>query len=327
MPMHLIGLDVGGTKTVGGIVSLPSGDVLARRVIPTRPDRSGEAVLEDVVALARELCGEAAGLGIEIEGIGAGVAELVDRRGKVTSGQTIRWRGLAVREKLSELAPAVVESDVRAAALAEATLGAGRPFRLFVYVTVGTGISCCLVQEGRPYAGARGGALVFASSPLTTTCTECGAELRPVLEDFASGPALTRRFNQIAASRVENCEAVLAAGEAGDRTAAEVIRTGAEALGVGVAWLVNTLDPEAVIVGGGLGVAGGAYWEHFAAATRRHIWAEAALGLSLQRASLGADAGLIGAACAFRLHQAQGESRETRREPAADGKLAPKTRS
>jgi glucokinase len=327
MPMHVIGLDIGGTKTVGGIVSLPAGDVLARRAVPTRPDRSGETVLEDVVALARELCGEAAGLGIEIKGIGAGVAELVDRSGKVTSGQTIRWRGLAVREKLSELAPAVVESDVRAAALAEATLGAGRPFRLFVYVTVGTGISCCLVQEGKPYAGARGGALVFASSPLTTTCTECGAELRPVLEDFASGPALTRRFNQHAATRAENCEAVLAAAESGDRTAFEVIRSGAEALGVSVAWLINTLDPEAVIVGGGLGVAGGVYWDHFAASTRRHIWAEAALGLSLQRASLGADAGLIGAACAFRLHQAQGESGEARQAPADGAKLAPHPRS
>lgn len=319
MPMHVIGLDIGGTKTVGGIVSLPTGDVLARRVIRTRPQRAGEAVLEDVLSLARDLRSEAARIGIEIEGIGAGVAELVDLGGNITSGETIRWSGLPVRERLSELAPAVVESDVRAAALAEANLGAGRPFRLVVYVTVGTGISCCLVQEGKPYAGARGGALVFASSPLTTTCTECGAELRPVLENFASGPALARRFNHNAASPADNCEGVLAAAEAGDKTAAEIIRTGAEALGVGAAWLVNTLDPDAVIVGGGLGVAGGSYWEHFVASTRRHIWAEAARVLPILMASLGAEAGLIGAACAFQMRQAQGELREERRTPAAGG--------
>jgi glucokinase len=315
MPMQVLGLDIGGTKTVGGIVSLPAGDVLATRLIATRAERSGEAVLEDVVSLARELRDEAQRMGRAIEGIGAGIAELVDREGNVTSGQTIRWRGLPIRKRLSELAPAVVESDVRAAALAEAHLGAGRGFRWFVYVTVGTGISCCLVQDGKPYAGARGGALVFASSPLTTVCTECGAELRPVLEEFASGPALARRFNDGAAGPVENCEAVLAAASAGDKQAAEVIRTGAEALGVSVAWLVNTLDPEAVIVGGGLGVAGGLYWEHFAASTRRHIWSEAARGLPIRMASLGAQAGLIGAACAFRL-DAQQEPLETRRAPA-----------
>jgi glucokinase len=316
MPTHVIGLDIGGTKTVGGIVSLPVGGVLAARLIATRAERNGEAVLEDVLALARELHRAGDRMGIVIEGIGAGIAELVDGEGNVTSGQTIRWNGLPVRERLSELAPAIVESDVRAAALAEAQLGAGRPFRLMVYVTVGTGISCCLVQDGKPYAGARGGALVFASSPLTTACTECGAELRPVLEEFASGPALARRFNHSAASPVENCEAVLAAAKAGDKTAAEVVRTGAEALGVSVAWLVNTLDPEAVIVGGGLGVAGGPYWEHFVESTRRHIWSGEARALPIRMASLGAQAGMIGAACAFWLRPRQGPL-EARSAPAA----------
>jgi glucokinase len=320
MPMHVVGLDIGGTKIVGGIVRLPGGDVLTKQVIPTRPQRSGEAVLQDVVLLARELRATAARMGVEVEGIGAGVAELVDQQGRITSGHTIRWSDVPVRELLSELAPAVVESDVRAAALAEANLGAGRPFRMFVYVTVGTGISCCLVQDGKPYAGSRGGALVFASSPLTTTCTECGVELHPVLEEFASGPALARRFNESAAGPAENCEAVIAAAASGDETANEIVRTGAEALGVGVAWLVNTLDPEAVIVGGGLGVAGGLYWEHFVASTRRHIWAEAARALPIRMASLGADAGLIGAACAFRLHRRQKDSPEN--APAASGSAA-----
>jgi glucokinase len=318
--MNVIGLDVGGTKTVGGIVSLPEGDVLARRIILTRPNRTGGAVLADVFGIARELCEEAARMGAGIDGIGVGVAELVDQEGNVSSSETIRWCGLPVREKLSELAPTVVESDVRAAALAEATLGAGSPFRLFVYVTVGTGISCCLVQDGKPYAGARGGALVFASGALTTTCTECGAELHPVLEDFASGPALTRRFNQNTASRVNNCEGVLAAAAAGDETAAEVVRTGAEALGVGVAWLINTLDPEAVLVGGGLGVAGGLYWEHFLASARRHVWAKDTRELPICMASLGPEAGLIGAACAFQWQTSGQPPRHTGRAAERDGK-------
>src|SRR5262245_12074697 len=168
---HAIGLDVGGTKIAGGVVALDSGRVLARRTIPTHPQRGGAAVLADTLALAEALRAEAGRLGVGICGIGLGVAELVDLQGNVTSSHTIAWRGVPVRERLERLGPAAVESDVRAHALAEARYGAGRQFQIFAFVTVGTGISCCLVQGGRPYAGARGNALVLASSPLTTTCT------------------------------------------------------------------------------------------------------------------------------------------------------------
>jgi glucokinase len=298
--MHVIGFDIGGTKISAGVVSLPSGGVSSRRVVPTRAERSGEIILGDVIALAGELRREAARNGMQVSGIGVGVAELVDGEGNVTSGQTIRWRGLSVREELSGIAPAVVESDVRAAALAEAQFGAGRKFNLFVYITVGTGISSCLVQDGKPYAGARGGALVFASSPLTVTCSECGARLHPVLEDLAAGPALLKRFNA-AGSHAGCAEDVLAAAEAGNEAAAAIVVEGAEALGVGVAWLINTLDPEGLVIGGGLGLAGGLYWDHFEKSTREHVWAEAARELPIRKAALGVDAGLIGAACAFQL--------------------------
>ena len=193
---YAIGLDVGGTKIAGGVVAIDSGQVLARRRIPTHAGRGGEAVLADAIALAEGLCADAERLGVGVYAIGVGVPELVDLAGAITSGHAIAWRGMPVRERFSRFGPSVVESDVRAHALAEARFGAGRAFRLFVFVTVGTGISCCLVQDGVPYAGAQGNALILASSPLTTTCTTCGALLRPVLEDFASGPALVTRYNQ-----------------------------------------------------------------------------------------------------------------------------------
>jgi len=245
-----------------------------------------------------------------ILGLGVAVAELVDAAGNVTSGQTIAWTGLPVRDRFSRLAPTVIESDVRAAALAEALFGAGREFKLFIYVTVGTGISCCLVQEGRPLAGARGNALVLASSPWSTLCPACGAAVDLVLEEFASGPALVTRYNAGGGGRrrrvlgagprgAARCaEEVLAAVEAGDPWAREVVRTAGEALGNSIGLLVNILDPEAVIVGGGLGLAGGLYWDRVIAATREHIWAESSRSLPILPAALGVDAGLIGAAAA-----------------------------
>jgi glucokinase len=169
---------------------------------------------------------------------------------------------------------------------------------LFAFVTVGTGISCCLVQDGQPYAGARGNALILASSPLTTVCSACGALLRPVLEEFAAGPALVARYNQGCAGHAARGEDVVAAADAGDPIARQVLQTAGEALGVSVGWLINVLDPEALVVGGGLGLAGGLYWERFVAATRAHIWAAAGRDLPILMAALGPDAGLIGAAAA-----------------------------
>jgi glucokinase len=293
---HAIGLDVGGTKIAGGVVVLDSGRVLARRAIATAAERGGAAVLEDALALAQALRADADALRVDVSGIGVGVPELVDLNGQVTSGHAIAWRDVPVQERFQQLGPAIVESDVRAHALAEARYGAGRPYELFVFVTVGTGISSCLVQSGMPYAGARGNALILASSPLTTACTTCGAVLQPVLEEFAAGPALVARYNRVAAKRMARGEQVLAAAQAGDNVATDVVFTAGEALGVSIGWLVNVLDPAAVIVGGGLGLAGGLYWDSFIAAARAHIWADASRGLPILMAELGPDAGLIGAA-------------------------------
>jgi len=301
--IHAIGLDVGGTKIAGGLVAFPAGRILVRRVIPTGSERGGEVVLQDTLRLAEGLIHEAAGLQLKVSGIGVGVAELVDLKGQVTSGQTIRWEGLPVQEQFSLLAPAIVESDVRAAALAEAVLGSGLPFELFAYVTVGTGISYSLVEAGRPYAGARGNALILSSSPLTTTCTHCGALLQPVLEEFASGPALVARYNSQAATRAQRAEEVLAAAESGDSAAVDVVKTAGESLGVSVGFLINTLDPQAVIVGGGLGLAGGLYWNSFVNSVRQHIWADTSRDLPILEAQLGTDAGLIGAAATILLQE------------------------
>jgi glucokinase len=296
-----IGLDVGGTKIAAGIVSFPAGNVLAKQIIPTKPERGGKAVLADAVQLAETLISRAKAKAWNIVGIGVGVCELVDLTGNITSSHTVAWAGLPVQATFSKLAPTIIEADVRAPALAEATFGAGQSFKIFVYVTVGTGISYCLVLDKQPYSGAQGNALIFASSPLTTTCTECGTVLHPILEEFAAGPPLVKRYNQRTKQQashqaVNRAEAVLAAATNGDTIAAEVITSAGEALGVSVGWLVNVLDPEAVIVGGGLGSTAGLYWDSFVASTRSHIWSDTSRALPILPALLGPDAGFIGAA-------------------------------
>jgi glucokinase len=261
-----IGIDVGGTKLAAGLVDVATGACEARLERGTRPERDASAVLQDCVALAQRLAAGQSGLPI-----GIGVCELVDREGRTQSAQTLDWRELDIAGAFGDLGRAVVESDVRAGALAEARFGGGRGVEDLLYVTVGTGISCCLVVDGRAYAGARGNAICFGAPPV---------------EDAASGLALA------AAGKRERAEDVLS-----DPSLDGVVEAAAAALGAGLAWLVNALDPGTVVIGGGLGLVD-RYRDLAVAAMRPMIFADNTRDVPVVPAQLGPDAGIIGAALA-----------------------------
>ncbi len=288
----VLAIDVGGTKIAAGIVDPATGEILLRETIATEPVRGGAAVLEETLALARRLAADR-----RIVRIGLGVPQLVDRDGRIRSAYNFDWTDLPVRERFSALAPTTIEADVRAAARAEARFGAGKDRRIFAYVTIGTGISYCLVIDGRPHAGANGFAIHFASSALCVPCEACGHLNRPVVEEVASGPAIVEAFARRAGRRMAGAAEVLAAA-AGDAVAGDVVTGAAEQLGPLVALVVNMLDPEAIVLGGGLGLAPGLYGERLVASTRAHIWADSCRSLPILPATLGVDAGLIGAALA-----------------------------
>jgi glucokinase len=291
-----IGVDVGGTKIAAGAVALGSGAVAFRREMPTRPERGAAAVLADIEALTEGIAGELRSDGRVPVAIGIGVPELVDAAGNIRSSHLLDWSAIPLVERLEAVAPAFIAADVRAAALAESRHGAGREFDSFAYVSIGSGISSTAVQDGVPLAGARGGALVLSSGSLGVPCAECSAWTEFVLEDYASGPALARRYAAATGHAVEGAEAVLAAANAGEPAAVQIVDSAADALGSSLGWLVNVLDPEAIVIGGGLGLARGRFRERLIEATRKHIWNPAARGMPFVSAALGADAGLIGAA-------------------------------
>jgi glucokinase len=283
-----IGIDLGGTKIAGGLVDPATGLVTARMVEPTEAGQGGAAVLDRVERMARALLSRAAG---PVIGLGLGVPELVDRDGNLFSGYRIDWRGLNPAARLSRLIPTRIEADVRAAALAEVRLGAARGLSDVLYVTIGTGVSCVAVLDGRPYPGSRGAALVMANG-LSRQIGEDGAESRFVLEDVASGPGLVAAY-RAGGGRAARAEDVLAATDA---LSARVIDLAALRLGQALALLAGALDPAAIILGGGLGSAPGRYFDAIARHLGLGLWADDARPLPVLRAALGPDAGLIGAA-------------------------------
>lgn len=291
-----IALDIGGTKIAAALVDR-RGRVTLRTTTPTDAADGGAAVLERSLAVAGQLHAAATGAGNRVAGVGISLCELVDLAGNVSSHYTVAWHEIPVQAIFTEqIAPAVVEADVRAHALAEATFGAGRGLATFVFVAVGTGISCCLVLDGRPFAGTHGNALVLSTMPVTVFDAG-GRKIEFALEPFASGYGLVQRYRRFRPS-VTRVEDIVADASRGVAAATSVLRSGGEALGSALAWLVNVLDPAAVIVGGGLGVAGGLYWENAIGAARAHIFAPASRTVPIVPAACGADAGLIGAGAA-----------------------------
>jgi glucokinase len=298
-----IGMDVGGTKIAAGIVLTATGQARGKRLLPTCPERGGAAVLEDLESLAKSLLAEAKRDGLQPAALGVGVAELVDTQGNVLSDATIAWTGLPARERLAKLLPARVEADVRAAALAEARFGAGAGHANFLYVTIGTGISSCLVMNGVPFAGARGMTGTFASSPGLIPGMDGLLHAGPPLEHYAGGPSLALRLRATRPDFSGSTKDVLGLAESGDAGAKSIVESAGKAVGAAVAQLVNVLDPEAVVLGGGLGLVGGLYRSSLETAFRSHVWSPLHRVLPLLPARLGADAGFIGAALAAVEHQ------------------------
>lgn len=285
-----LGIDVGGTKIAVGLVERSSGALLAERRTATPAAGGGEAVLRRCLEIADELLADPGALpartSVRSAGgdglpVGIGLCELVDRNGRPTSADTVDWRALDPCAAFAAIGPAVLESDVRAAALAEARIGAARGAASAVLVVIGTGIASCLVLDGAPHGGAHGAALVLGSRPLAP-----GA---PALEAVASGAAIARLAG------TADARAAFEAAAGGDPRAREVVAEALVALGGGIATLVNLLDSELVVLGGGIGSAPGIA-ARIAAAARPLIYAPAAREVPIVASLLGDRAGLIGAA-------------------------------
>jgi glucokinase len=299
-----IGVDVGGSKVAIGLVGA-DGNLTASARIDNREASDPQELLARTVEGCRQLLERSQG--VVVEAIGIGLPELVDLDGEVRSASSIPWRREEILDAFGDAPPVVLEADVRAAALAEARFGAGRGHRSVAYVTVGTGVSSCLVLDGEPMAGSHGAAQLLGSTGIAGRCPACGSRNPLVLEEVGAGPGLVSTYCRRAGRAASGAEEVVAAAEAGDPVAVEVLEEAGEILGSFLALLIGVVDPEVLVLGGGVGSAAGPYWDATVRWTRRYIWADHVRDLPIHRAALGPAAGVIGAATV-----ALGRSREGR---------------
>ena len=300
-----VGVDVGGTK-VNAVRVAPDGSVRARETRPTPSDDMAAtlAAMREAAEAVRTP---------EVIAVGIGAAGLVETRtGTVRFAPNIAWRDAPLVEFMAALGlPVRVDNDCTAAAYGEWRLGAARGHDDVLYVGVGTGIGGGLILEGRPYRGANGFAAEIGHIVVEPGGPPCGCGNRGCWETVASGSTITRDgrravtrhghslLSEIAGGDPDRVDGALVAEAAreGDPAARGILAEVGHRLGEGIAGLVNVLDPELVVVGGGAADAGDLLLEPARAGYRAAVEGrDRRPGVRIVPATLGADGAAIGAA-------------------------------
>ena len=289
-PPRVIGVDLGGTKILAGIVERDG--TIIRTVERPTPAGSEEEILAALEKQVAEVWEEG------VAAIGFGVPSTLDR-GRVVGSVNIQLDDVDLAAAAGRRfgVPAGVDNDANAAAIAEWQLGAGRGAQDLVMLTLGTGCGGGLILDGRPYRGAVGAAaelghMVIAHDgrPCQGNCTGRG-HLEPYVTGLAAGAAASELFG------VEtDAHGLIDMAEAGDERARDLLAEMGAYLGSAFGTIVNVFNPEVIVIGGGFGTAAG---EHLLGPARQVLTREAlSPGRELVRvvpAELGAKAGVVGA--------------------------------
>jgi len=310
-----IGIDVGGTKVLGGIVN-ESGKVLATARKDT-PRQGGSALTQTIAEIALELMDQHT---VACVGVSAAGFVSSDRKTMLATPNIADWNGVDLDSELTKLIglPVIIENDANAAAWGEAKFGAGRNEDHLMMLTVGTGIGGGVVVNGALYRGAFGTAAEFGHMRVVPDGHLCGCGARGCFEQYASGNALLRHAREAINASPEIARNLLSRGDGtvagltgkaiteaardGDPVALAAFNTTGEWLGAGIATLSAVLDPACVVIGGGVIDAG----EILLAPTRKAL--ERTMPFAgkhpyprIIAAELGNEAGLVGVADLARL--------------------------
>jgi len=306
--VSFLGVDIGGTRMTAGVVAC-DGSLMAVCRMATPRSAGAEACVPELLSACRSLLDEVKGAAPPVA-VGIGFGGPVDAAAGVVrrSHHVEGWSGRPLAAVFAEATglPAYLENDANAAALAEALFGAGRGADPVLYVNVGTGIGGGLVLGGRVYRGAHFNAGEIGHLVLLPDGPPCPCGKRGCLEALASGDAIGRMAQErrdagmLAGSALATLEPLTgrAVGEyacRGDLASREIVGEAGTYLGWALALSANLLDPQIIVVGGGVSALGDVYLEP-ARRRFRELAMDWVADVQIVPAALGYDAGVIGAA-------------------------------
>jgi glucokinase len=300
---YLGAIDLGGSKILS-LIAQPDGVRLGEDRRPTDAQEGPEAVLARMVASVERALANAGATRDDLAALGVCSPGPCDIEAGVIpeSPNLPGWRDVPISRHLEDKlgVPAVLENDATAAALGEHVFGAGRGCRHMVYITVSTGIGGGLIIDGKLYRGASGNAGEIGHITIDPEGPPCGSGHRGCVEAFASGAALAAQGEDLIArgaspllARLVEDESVVTGGtvaraaEQGDPEARRLVERAGYYLGIGLAAYVNMLNPEVIVIGGGLAKVGDLLLGPARAEMESRAFPESLAPLRLESAELG----------------------------------------
>ncbi|MDH7475768.1 MAG: ROK family protein [Anaerolineae bacterium] len=323
-PSYVLAADIGGTKIATAVVS-STGEILQMSKSPT--SLNGPSALLDQITTMLQADLKRAGVDAEdVLGLGVGIPAVIDEHHKVIvwAPNLPGWENIPLHDELVKRLglPVHIEYDGHAAVLGEWWLGAGRGYRSVVFVIVGTGIGGGMILDGRLYRGASrlaGAAGWFVLG--TQRASDKYARQLGHWESLAAGPGIARytverlrqsdqpsllRSLSLSTSEPLTARMVFDAARQGDPLADEIARYVGEVLGVGIANIVSLVNPEVVIIGGGVGTQADLFIDRIREVVIHNAQPISAQAVQIVPSQLGESAGLLGAAKAMLLLYEQG---------------------
>ncbi len=311
--MYYIGVDLGGTSVKVGLVT-EDYQIIERAVAATGSERSAEEILDGIAMLCKEVMNRRGLTEKDVQAIGIGCPGIASPvEGIIKKSSNLNFENVNVRAGIQRHldVDVYVENDANAAALGEVICGVAKDKKDVVVVTLGTGVGGGIILDGKIHSGAFCGAGEIGHHILQMEGLPCGCGRRGCYEQYASATALIRQAKEAVAKeptskilahaadqKIENINAknIFDAAQEGDEVAQQVLDTYYKYIAHGVANLINILQPEMVVIGGGMS----AQKEKLTQPITKYVQAQMYGGLNMdttiQAAELGNDAGIIGAA-------------------------------
>jgi glucokinase len=311
--LPVIGIDLGGTKILAGVVSADQ-NILGRAKRSTPAQEGGPAIVEAMAACAGEALDSAGVARSQVAAVGIGSPGPLDAKtGVILFSANLNVKNFPIGPELSAKlgCPVLVGNDVRVGGYAEFRLGAGKGYRDIIVAFVGTGIGGCLIRHGEIVAGSTGNAGEIGHMIIKAGGPPCGCGARGCMEALASKTAIARRVDKavrkglptVLADKMARKGGRLKSGDLAeavaskDLVALKEVQRAAHFLGLGLGSLINALGPEIIIIGGGVaGALGETYVDMVRTAARSQALTDPHETIQINRATLGDNAGILGAA-------------------------------
>jgi glucokinase len=318
MVRFVLGIDIGGTNLVVGSVAEDGSSMVASASEPTHSEAGATDVVDRLVGLAERAIATTRreAPGAEILGVGVGAPGPLDtKRGIVLLTPNLGWVNMPLRQLIHDRLglPAALDNDANCAVLGEWWVGAARGARHAIGITIGTGIGGGLIIDGQLYHGGSDVAGEIGHTTIDTEGRRCKCGNYGCLEAYASGPNIALRaveeLEAGAESRLRTlvggdlgkitAQTVYQAAADGDELALEVVNDTAKFLGVGIGNLLNVLNPDVVVVCGGVTLAGDHLFEPLRREVARRAFKPAVTACRIVPGELAGTAGVYGAAKIF----------------------------